>query len=74
MENYVDGTVFLSSWLWKMITAIHKANEIVYRHRLFGTTNDLGAWVVPEDLNSSDVVLNLYFNHNTNHQMEQPSC
>lgn len=56
-----------------MITAIHKANEIVYSHRLFGTTNDLGAWVVPEDLNSSDVVTDLYLIIILM-QMEQPSC
>ena len=74
IENCVDGTVFASSGLGEMITAINKANEILYSHRLFGTINDLGAWVVPEDLNSNDVFLNHYFNHNTNHQMEEPSC
>lgn len=53
--------------------AVSKANEIVYNHILFSTINDLGAWDVPEDLNSNHLVLNLYFNHNANHQMAQPS-
>lgn len=42
-----------------MIIAIFKANEIVYNHRLFSIINDLGAWAVPEDLNTNDIVLNL---------------
>lgn len=51
----------------------YKANEIVYNHRLFSTITDLGAWAIPEDLNSDNLVLNLYFNHHANHQMVQPS-
>ena len=69
IKNYVDCMAFASSGLGKMIMAIYKANKIVYSHRLFGTINDLGVWAAPEDLNSNDVILNLYFNHNANHQM-----
>lgn len=52
-----------------MIMAIYKAHETVYNHRLLSTVNDLGAWAIPEDLSSNDLVPNLYFNHNANHQM-----
>lgn len=65
--------LYLYPQCWKIIMAVSKANEIVYNHILFSTINDLGAWDVPEDLNSNHLVLNLYFNHNANHQMAQPS-
>lgn len=68
-RNYVNCATSASSGLSKMITAIYKANEIVYNHRLFSTVNDLGAWASPEDLSSNELVLNLYFNHNANHQV-----
>lgn len=73
MRTYVDCAVFVSSVLGEIIVAVSKANGIVYNCILFSTINDLGVWAVPEDLNSNHLVLNLYVNHNANHQMAQPS-